>query len=840
MRRYLWLILILWGAFALRMWHLDTESIWHDEGWSIRAIRGPFTTPDDNTPFLYYFTGHLLWRAGAGESPLAFRYISVLIGIVVVAMAYRLAQRWFGGRWTVLVGILTGISPLLWEYSQEVRAYTAVPLVALGMLAAAYMLLRAPLIPRRAWVFAGLVQLAGLYTHNLSVPLVVWLNLTLGIVWLIRRQWRQILIWAGVEIIVLIGYIPWVLTQSPSGTPLNTPPQLGLNLARDIWASYFYPVLAQLNYAQTNTELGLDTLLPVTVLGLLVTLLTLAWGIQRKQIMILWLLASHAVLVPLFSTLLMIAAHIDFHPRYYIAAVPGTILLLIGGIAALPRRVQYGVVVLILVFYIGLSGFSLYQIRTRSLYQHDDFRGIAQYYATLPADTVILVPFDVERALQDYYVDALNIQAQFINLPLYADEATVIQTLNMLVPRRVEFLTWYQLPADVRGMYPCLLTSASSDVTPPRFYFGLSTQQFYLERPLIPQTMSLQGAYREVTLLDAVTFAPSMAGTCVRTSWRLNQPTADDFSVSATVLNPFGGEITQTDSLITRDDNAGTSDWAVGDSGSAYQLLQLPDGAPLGVYPVRWNIYSPTQLSGLDVLDDAGNPAGKFIQTTVQLVGQQGTFTRNLVQSDSGQQIQTGIPFDVTLRLAPTSQAQTVVALVGDDWTQTQIIDNPNPAGQLAWVRFVVPPGNQGEAVLQVNGEDIAQYTVIDPPRLFDPPDFDLPVGEDFPGVAKLIGASVDDLTVTLVWQAHAPTDIAYTVFVQMLDEDGRVIAQSDAQPSRPTTSWVEGEYIVDVHTLHINVLDYDGETSLIAGFYNPSDFQRVQTSLGETFAQIR
>ena len=801
-------------------------------------MRGPFTTPDDNTPYLYYFTGHLLWKAGTGESPLAFRYVSVLIGVLVVAVAFRLAERWFSLRWAVLAGVLVGISPLLWEYSQEVRAYTAVPLIALGMLAAAYALLRADgHIPRRIWVFAFIVQILGVYTHNLSVPLIVWLNVAVGIVWLMRQQWRNMLIWAGVEIALIIGYIPWLLTQSPSGTPLNTPPQFNLNLARDIWASYFYPVLAQLDYARTNTELGFDTLLPVVIFGGVVIALTLGWMIQRKQSLTLWLLVSHAVFVPVFSTILMLAAHIDFHPRYYIAAVPGTMLLIVGAIAAMPRRTQYSLMGLVLLFSVGLSGLSLYQIRTRSLYQHDDFRGIAEYYATLPADAVILVPFNVERALQDYYADALNIQAEFVNLPLYADETTVIETINALMPRHVEFLTWYQLPADVRGMYPCLLASASSQVAEPRFYFGLSTQQFIIDQPITPHPVSIDAMYQLITPQEAVNFA----GTCFRSTWMLNQPITEDLNVAAVVLNPFGGEIARMDAEITRDDNAGTSAWDVGDSGSAYHLLQLPDGAPLNDYAVRLNVYSDSQPSGLDVLDEAGNPAGKDARITLQLMGGQGVFNQNRVQADNGRTIETGMPLDITLRLAPTDAEQTEIQLMGEGWQQIQTIDAPNPNGQLAWVRFIVPPGNDGEAILQVNGEEVAHYTVIDPPRIFDEPDYAIPVGVDFPGVATLIGASLDDLTITLIWRADEQADsIAYTVFVQMIGEDGHVIAQSDAQPPRPTTSWIEGEYIVDVHTLQVNIPDYEGETQVIAGFYNPADFERVLTEAGGDSAVVR
>ncbi|MGV2438200.1 MAG UNVERIFIED_CONTAM: hypothetical protein LVT10_27705 [Anaerolineae bacterium] len=45
------------------------------------------------------------------------------------------------------------------------------------------------------------------------------------------------------------------------------------------------------------------------------------------------------------------------------------------------------------------------------------------------------------------------------------------------------------------------------------------------------------------------------------------------------------------------------------------------------------------------------------------------------------------------------------------------------------------------------------------------------------------------------------PTD--YTAFVQALDANGQLIAQSDQTPSqgeRPTTTWRVGEYIMDRH----------------------------------------
>ena len=43
------LVAVLLAAFLLRIIDLDRASVWHDEGWSIRAVRDPVETPDDNT-----------------------------------------------------------------------------------------------------------------------------------------------------------------------------------------------------------------------------------------------------------------------------------------------------------------------------------------------------------------------------------------------------------------------------------------------------------------------------------------------------------------------------------------------------------------------------------------------------------------------------------------------------------------------------------------------------------------------------------------------------------------------------------------------------------------------
>lgn len=878
------MILILLGAFAVRMMTLNVESVWHDEAWSIRAMRAPFLTPDDKTPFLYYFTGHILQIAGVGNSPLALRYISVLYGVGVVAVGMWITQRWFGIKIGLFFGILLAISPLLWEYSQEVRAYTAVPLWTLGLLACADAISRHKKMSYRLLFIMMMLELGILYTHNLGVPLVVWVNVALGMIWLIRWDIRTMLMWAGSQILVIIGYLPWMLTQAPSGTALNTPPIPNFDLMRDIWNGYFLPVLPQLRDATNIVVLdGLGIWVLVGTVGLMVIIfiqphplapsplrregerdnksgvsspLSMRWGGDLGVGIRFWLIGSQVFLLPLFSTALFIIASIDFHPRYYIASLPATLLWLViitqFLMNQINRRVGMVAVGIVMLMCIVLSISSIHQIQTTRAYQHDDFAGLAGYYATLPETAVILIPFDVERALQDYYADVAPIRARFVTIPIYSDEQTAVTIINDLVAQGVthlEFLTWYQLPADVRGMYPCLLTVASNFIGEQQFFYGLSTQTYQLSQPITFAPLDMNPRYAYFELREAG-YATSSRGTCIKSTWTLKTPFDEDLAVATALSNPFDERIADDDASIAREDSAGTSRWKNNDIGTAYNLLQLPEGAPLIDYNVHLAVYSSSHPSGFDILDDAGNPMGVETVLDGAIYTDGGAFSSpptapSLVSGDSI--VRTGIPFTVTVVVPAGSH---YIQLGGSGYE----FDFPIPASDrttLAWAQFTIPPNSGNDtANLLVDSVPVTDFGVEDFPRVYEQPSTPFTTDAYFVGVGYLVGFDTpstipqnEPFSVTLIWRAdEQATPIAYTVFVQLLDENGRVVAQSDAQPDnweRPTTSWIEGEYIVDTHILNFNT-DYVGEGRLIVGFYDATDnFRRVMADTGVDFAEL-
>lgn len=832
--RWRWLALgVLLLGFGLRVWHLGDESIWHDEGWSIRAIHSPFGTPDDNTPYVYYTTGHLLWRMGAGDSPFALRYVSVLIGLVTVAVALRIGDGWFGRWGGVTTGTLLAISPLLWEYAQEVRAYVAIPLIALLLLASLDAIIRHQpdqTVPRRLWAVVWITEVIGLYTHNLAVPLVAWAGLAASVVWLARHDWRKLSIWFALHISVGVVYIPWLLTQSPSGTTLNTPPEVGFPLVRDIWYSYFLPALPQVQ--QPEHTLGINLAAIITVLGLL----SLSWQRHWRG----WLIASQAILVPMFSTALLLAAHIDFHPRYFIAGTPAALLLLIAGVQSFSAKTALSGGIVVLAGIISYN--SLHAINTTRTFQHDDFAAVAAYYATLPADAVIIIPFDDEPALEYYFANEYDIQAQFLNIPLHSDTETALRAFRELPddgPRHVEFLTWFQLPADMRGMYPCFLGGNSSTVGVNRTFFGLSSQAFTLSQEFAPMPLFFDVTFAEGALLN-VAYMTSEAGVCVYVDWQPSRNNGET-SIVAQILNPIGESIAREDAVIR---NA-AQESKLTDRGSSFLWLPLPAGTPLDDYPITLTVYNDAMPSGFDAIRD-GRIVGKTVQALQPIIlrglplPDTPLDDQLLADSIGDNPVDSGFSFTVDLLV---HQAD-VVSLVGDGWTlQQPIPSDPNRLARLSWHRFTIPPDADGIAELWVGDTLLKTYTINSVERLLEQPISHETTSVTFEGVGELVGYSVPTpYDVTLIWRATNTTEIPYTVFVQFIAPDGRVIAQSDRQPAldqRPTTSWLPNEYIIDNHRLSLNVDQYSGHGTLVVGFYDPQTFQRVFTTDGQDFYSL-
>ena len=86
-------------------------------------------------------------------------------------------------------------------------------------------------------------------------------------------------------------------------------------------------------------------------------------------------------------------------------------------------------------------------------------------------------------------------------------------------------------------------------------------------------------------------------------------------------------------------------------------------------------------------------------------------------------------------------------------------------------------------------------------------------------------------LAVTLLWQGLAPLEEDYTVFLQVLDAQDRLVGQVDAWPQQgtfPTSQWTPGEQVRDPYEIQLAADLPPGDYRLQVGLYLLGTLQRL------------
>jgi len=86
-------------------------------------------------------------------------------------------------------------------------------------------------------------------------------------------------------------------------------------------------------------------------------------------------------------------------------------------------------------------------------------------------------------------------------------------------------------------------------------------------------------------------------------------------------------------------------------------------------------------------------------------------------------------------------------------------------------------------------------------------------------------------ITLTLYWQGLGGVDQDYTVFVHLLDANGRFQGQHDGPPlggTRPTSGWLPGEYLRDVHPIEVAANAPPGAYGVEVGMYLLTTSERL------------
>lgn len=768
------LLLVLALGTLLRLYQLDGQSLWYDEGVSAAMVgRSPgaivAASAGDIHPPLYYL-GLALWAAAFGNGEVALRSFSVVAGALLVLAVGLLGGRTVG-RWPgLLAALVVAVSPLAVRYAQEVRMYALVALCA-TLAALAYASWRGHLgsaeppvaklaRDRKAWLLLGgyaLAAAAALYTQYFGALVLLAVNLH-ALLTLVRRP-RWLLPWGAAQLAVLVLYLPWLpfaLAQARGWPGLSDLQPLN---ERALGALVFL-AMGQVPVADPQTWLAA---LPLAVAA--IGLLPLAGALARRDSRHAegLLLALLLVAVPLVG--LVALRRVPLEAKFVMVALPGFALLVGRGIdlpVDLVRRMQgpgspTAAAALVLLAGVALVG-TTSAVGLRRYYfdpalARDDYRGLARYIAThgRAGDAIIVNAPGQQEIVRYYYHGPLPVYPLPEQRPIDAERTRATLASLRQQHQRLWLVLWGQGNSDPEGVVEGWLNAEAFKVM-DAWYGGVRLLLYDLptaDVTLRPLQVSLDNG---VDLLGyAFTPAEVAAGEVVQLTlrWRARQPVAERYKVFTHLLDERTDIYGQMDSEPVGGQRP-TTTWMPGEEVvDRYGILVLP-GTPPGAYRVELGMYLPDGRRAL-VLGPDGKPRADHV-----VVG----------------------PVRVVRPSPPPSPSSLTIS----------------------------HPLERDVGPLRLLGSDLH------------------PLGR---GVRDRDFRPGETALLTLYWWTPRAPGADHDVHVRLVDAGGEAVLTRDVAPQSgayPTSLWRDGEVVRDLHRLHLPPDLAPGRYRVLVGVHTPGD----------------
>lgn len=412
-------------AALLRFSFITNQSLWWDEVVTWQQSRLAFgdmlaATAADNYPPLYNLLAMATMRL-LGETELALRLPSAILGTLNILAVYWVARLSSGRPTGLLAALLLAVSPYHLWYSDEARMYA---LLACSATVFAGCMLSFAERPRWWMGLASiLAAVALLYSHPYGA--LTWGAICAGIaplLW-VRRQVPRLLLLAGLQLLALLAFLPWI----------------GILLARAAAisdAGFWIEPVTPWSLVQLLVQLTSGPF----VFAAIVVGIRLAFGkpatpplaeTGRPDLrLILVFLLSWALLPILAGAVLSWTIQPMLISRYVIGSLPPLLVLTAMGFLRLGAG-RPGYIGLAALAVSVIVGHLAYTLRPR-----DDLRGIAAWLATntRPGDCLVMIP-EAAIGLGYYYRTPIPCLATFRTLsdigPLGAPgRIIVLETLS--------------------------------------------------------------------------------------------------------------------------------------------------------------------------------------------------------------------------------------------------------------------------------------------------------------------------------------------------------------------------------------------------------------------------
>jgi mannosyltransferase len=649
-------------AAILRFYLLDGQSLWGDEGNSVAlALRDLASITRgaalDIHPPLYYYLLHF-WMLVFGSGEIAVRALSALTGIALVWVTFLAGRRLFGYPVALVAALLSAISPLQLQYSQETRMYA---LAALLAAVSVYLLIRAAQASRRlaalGWLAAWSVAAAGaLYSHYFAATVILAENLAVG-VWVlaainrpaaanssassrIRLVLPAVAAWVCAQLLVLIAFLPWLSVMIGQwanwpavSQPLGAAEMIGGALSAFSLGLAVTPGEHQWSLVAFAAALALGSL-PRLVPVKTATAAGPPRDAARLQgigefpplaLTILWLIT------PILVMFLLSLRRPLYNPKFLLVATPAFYLLVALGIRRVAGGLQAGwdyarsdlrrrasvsallPIVLALPLVLATAG-PLGAYYYDSTHFRDDYRGIARTItaAARTGDAIILnAPGQID-VFSYYYQGAAPAYPLPRQRPL--DEMDTAANLEAVLHdhSRVWLVLWGVAESDPQRFVETWLDSHAFKST-DRWYGNARIALYAVPTSDAGMRRTVDASFGAGIRLLGYSLAgePAAGGDVLQLTlfWQPSQTVDQRFKVFAHLLGPGNTLWGQRDSEPVGGLRP-TTTWKPGETiRDNYGLLILP-GTPPGDYQIEVGIYSLDTGQRLPIADANGKPLG--------------------------------------------------------------------------------------------------------------------------------------------------------------------------------------------------------------------------------------
>ncbi len=879
------IILLTLLAFFLRAYRLDFQSYWIDEAWTLffaqlnpAELWQRLNTVEAHPPL--YHPSTIGWVNLAGSSEYALRFYSLVFGVLTVPITYRLGKTLGGSRLGLIAALLVAIAPFQIWHSQEARMYSLLTAASATSMwgFTAWLQQR----DRRWWlltVFGTLWAIAAHY-HGLMLIGIQGLFLLLTI----HKHWRRYLGWGAAMLTVVALYAPWLY--------------FSWDLLRD--RTNWVEQTTLLNtYLRSAIAYSVGELVPRPQAIWLMLVFTglyslgLIYAVRRPHKFglgqqTLTFLLTFTLAPNLAAWLYGEIKATAYLERYLIPVQIGFLLTVALGITALTdsRRTWPRLTgLLTLLSIILINGWVLFHHYFDPAYAKPDWRAAAHTIDAfaLPGDGILLTGDGGEKAFDFYYNGPLPVYFDF-NTPVPSpNEARQIIAERTDQHRRLWYVP-YGAPID--SLLEPWLTKNSY----PAWHQWLGKKQLalYYTGPAPQHIEPLNARFADdagpgLTLLTAARPAtPVSAGDLlpVQLTWQANGPLPHDYQLSLRLVNPRGDIFTQSDWPPLAAFGP-TTVWPARQPIPDPRALWLPVDAPPGDYALQLLVYNPATGAPLGqpvIVPNITVEAAKIIVPPDKLPipnqisnGKSQIANPKLLGYAMPESVQPGQEMWLWLYWqadAPVSAQTLRLSLTSDDAEHLPadfpLADALGPLdawqpGQVRRAVYHLPTsprltGNRAMLTVSLPGGTVAELgplTLQTRPRQFEPPAIAHRLNANLGQPPQLTLLGFDSpaagttnavLPVTLYWQATAEMTAEYTVFVQLLNPSGQVIAQIDQPPlagAAPTTTWLPGEILVDGYNLHLPADLPPGQYRLITGLYHPATGQRLPTDSNLDFVDL-